>query len=141
MPAAAASAMPAIAPDPMPALAVCACPAEAPRALEFELLGAEARAGTRERAVGGRPAPFAGDSSGPKALLAAICSADCEVFAADGSEGLRGGAAGVGPGLATGVGLTAGVVCFGKLAGEVDESASVGAGVTCSGRVAFGVPC
>lgn len=110
MPAAAASAMPAIAPEPMPALAVCACPAEAPRALEFELLGAGARAGTGERAVGGRPASFAGDSNGPKALLAAICSADCEVFAADVSKGLRGVAAGVDPGVAATLGLTAGVV-------------------------------
>ncbi|KAA6418204.1 MAG: hypothetical protein FRX49_11862 [Trebouxia sp. A1-2] len=130
-PTTAATAMPAIAPEPMPALAVWPCPVAAPRALEFAVPGA----GTGAEAPGagalaGSCAPFAGDKSGPKALLAAICSADCEEFAAAGVRETAGVAAGLTSGVAVGVGTAAGVAAgllwFGRIAvglGELDGAA------------------
>ena len=131
-PTTAATAMPAIAPEPMLALAVWLCPAAAPRAVEFAVPGAGAGAeALGAGALEGSRAPFAGDSSGPKALLAAICSADCKEFAAAGVRETAGVAAGVTSGVAAGVGtaagVTAGFVWFGRIAagmGELDRAAA-----------------
>ena len=100
--------------------------------LEFSPPGAGAGAeAPGAGALAGSLAPFVGDSSGPKALLAAICSADCDEFAAAGVRETAEVAAGVTSGVAAGVGTDAGVatgfVWFGRIAagmGDLDGAAA-----------------
>lgn len=98
-----ATVIPAIAPVPMPALLAelwpaelkgCPLPADAPGA------GPEAVGGGGAGA-GNCPCPVGGDSKGPRAALAAICSADCDELA-EGKEEFAGVATGVAAGVLAG---------------------------------------